>query len=185
MENEKQRWQLLKSRNQGDYRVFQLNIHTMRSTRSGVEGDYVALDCPSACNVIAVTEDRQVVMVRQYRFGLGQDTLEFPAGMLDPQEDPLRAAQRELLEETGFGDGEWVYLGYQVINAAIQNNVIHSFYAGDVRLVDVQKLDHDEDIDVILYPFEELRALIANGQIDQAVMLSTIFRYEMWRNSLA
>jgi NTP pyrophosphohydrolases including oxidative damage repair enzymes len=185
MEDGKPRWQLIKSRSQGDYKVFKMYIKTMRSERRGVEGDFILLDCPNACNVIAVTEDEQVVMVRQYRFGLGRDTLEFPAGMLDPQEEPLEAAQRELLEETGFGGGEWNYLGAQVINAAFQNNVIHSFFASNVRLIDVQKLDRDEDIDVLLYPLADLHALIADGEIDQAVMLSTIFRYEMWHNTHA
>ena len=174
-------WQLIKSRCQGDYKVFKMYINTMRSARRDVEGDFILLDCPNACNVIPITEDGQMVMVRQYRFGLSRVTLEFPAGMADGEEIPLDAAQRELLEETGFGGGEWAYLGSQVINAAFQNNVIHTFLARNVRLIDAQNLDHDEDIDVLLYPLTDLPKLIASGEIDQSVMLSTIYRYELWK----
>jgi 8-oxo-dGTP pyrophosphatase MutT (NUDIX family) len=179
MASEKQRWQLVSDTNLGNYRVFDLHIQRMRSQRSGAEGDFVVLDCPNACNVIAVTEDQQLVLVRQYRFGLGRETLEFPAGMVEADEDPLLAAQRELLEETGFGEGEWSYLGETAFNAAFQNNKIYSFFAKDVRLVDVQKLDHDEDIDVILYPFADLPQLIEEGKLNHAVMLSALYWYKL------
>lgn len=179
MASEKRRWQLLKKKFIGNFRVFNLNIHTMRSTRSGIEGDFTVLDCPNACNVIAVTEDQQLVLVRQFRFGLNRETLEFPAGMVEAGEDPLLAAQRELLEETGFGEGTWMYLGETVFNAAFQNNVIHSFFADGVRLVDIQKLDHDEDIDVVLYPFEDLPHLVEEEQMNHAVMLSALYWYHL------
>ena len=97
------------------------------------------------------------------------------------QLDPVSFTLKQLL--TGFGDGEWSYLGETAFNAAFQNNKIYSFFAKDVRLVDVQKLDHDEDIDVVLYPFEDLPQLIEEEKMNHAVMLSALYWYKVRFNS--
>ena len=104
-------WEVLGSYQAADYVIFKARIDTLRSPR-GAQGDFIILECPEWVNVVALTEDRQAIMVRQFRHGVRCAGLEFPGGMVDPGESPLAAARRELLEETGYEASEWRELGF-------------------------------------------------------------------------
>ncbi len=91
-------------------------------------------------NVIALTDREDVVLIRQYRHGIGEVTLEIPGGLMDADE-PLAAAKRELLEETGYRAEEWIDLGYVHPNPAIQNNRCYTFLALGAKLAGAQSLD--------------------------------------------
>jgi len=82
--------------------IFDVDTERLVSPRTGREHAFFVLGCADWCNIVALTDDNQVVMVRQFRYGRGEETLELPGGMVDPSDpSPLEAARRELLEETG------------------------------------------------------------------------------------
>ena len=103
-----------------------------------------------ASGFVAVTADGRIVMVEQYRFGVGELTIEPVAGMVDKHEDSLDAAKRELLEETGFGEGAWRYLGSVQANPAIHNNLCHHWLVEDVVFIQDPTPDSGEAIRVHL-----------------------------------
>ncbi len=160
-----------------DFRIFKIRRHTAVSPRTGVAGRYVTLEAPDWVNVVAITADGRMVMVWQYRHGVDRYTLEIPAGMVEPGEEPLAAMQRELAEETGYVSQEWRKLGSVHPNPAYQNNVCHHFLALDCRKTGEQMLDAGEDIEVRLVPPADVGRMIGDGTLDHALEIAAFFRY--------
>ena len=142
-----------------------------------INPEYYVLEYPDWVNIIALTEDGQVILERQYRHGLGNTCYELPCGVIEKGETPLHAAQRELLEETGYAGGEWKHLMDLSPNLATSNNMAHSFVATGVRRVAGQSLDPTEDISVHLVSQDFVKELLLNNQILQALMAAPLFRY--------
>lgn len=138
--------------------------------------DFYVVTAPDWINVIPVTEDDRVILVRQYRFGIEGSTLEIPGGMCDEGEPPDAAARRELREETGYEAGDLELLGSVHPNPAIQNNRCHSFLAPGVRRVGAPDPDTDESIEVVEVPLSEIPGLIAGGKITHALVIAA-FHY--------
>lgn len=133
-------------------------------------------------NVVAVTPDDQLVLIRQYRHGLGTVHFEIPAGTTDPGErDLLAATQRELTEETGYGGGRWSLLMTLSANPALQNNLTYTFLAEGVTPVVAARPESSEDLRVHLIPVAELQALIDGGGFIQALHIAPLLRYLMRR----
>jgi len=134
------------------------------------------LECGTWVNVVALTKDREVILEKQYRHGAGQIMLEIPAGVMDKEDkSPLQAAQRELLEETGYTSERFVEIGKVYPNPATHNNLTYSFLALDVEKVSQQNLDVTEEIEVSLIPFDELIAMAKEGGLPQALHVSALF----------
>ena len=152
--------------------IFTLERHHLR-TPSDHEHAFHILRCPEWCNVLPITPDEQVVMVRQYRYGTNQETLELPGGIIDPHDpDPLQGARRELLEETGYDAPEGlVKTGVIEPNPAMQTNRCHSFLARNVIKVQDLLLDAGEDIEVVTVPLGDIPALVARGEIQHALVV--------------
>jgi 8-oxo-dGTP pyrophosphatase MutT (NUDIX family) len=123
-------------------------------------GEFYVLRCPDWVNVIALTDRREVVMVEQFRFGLNAVTLEFPAGLVEPGEDPAVTCSRELLEETGYGGGPVRIIGRMAANPALNSNYLHVGLVTGARPLGPTKLDEHEEIDVRLVPLAEIPDLI-------------------------
>ena len=175
MDTERYGWRRVRSETGPEYGIFRVRLDTAVSPRTGAEGRYVVLECPDFVNIIAITQDEQVVLVRQYRHGTGGVSLEIPAGLVENGEEPLLAAQRELAEETGYTGGRWRLLGSVRPNAAFQNNWCYSFLAEGVRLTNTPRLDEGEAIAVELYPRAAVAGLIVGGAIDQALVLCAFY----------
>lgn len=142
-----------------------------------VNNEYYVLEYPDWVNVIAITKDGLMVMERQYRHGLGNTCFELPCGVIEEGETPLEAAQRELLEETGFAGGEWTPWMVLSPNPATSTNLAHSFLAVGVEKVSGQHLDATEDIEVFLLEPQFVRELLDNNKILQALMAAPLMKY--------
>ena len=118
-----------------------------------------------------------LVMVEQYRHGLQDVFTELVGGVIEPGEDPLAAARRELLEETGFAGGDWEL--YMVIsqNPSTSNNYTYCFIARGVEETARQHLDETEDIAVKLLTEQEVKNMLVNDQIKQALMAAPLWKY--------
>ena len=139
--------------------------------------EYYVLEYPAWINVIAVTKDQQMVLVRQYRHALGRTSFEIVAGVVEEGEGPLHAAQRELLEETGFGGGEWVEIMQLSANSGSMNNLTYCFLAQDVEQVSGQHLDVSEDIEVHLFSKEEVLQMLKRGEFIQSLMVAPLWKF--------
>ena len=174
-------WEQLSEESLVRYKVFDVVKSRRRSPRTGADIGFFLVRTPDWVNVVAITEDQQLVLVRQYRHGTRQFSLEIPGGLIDPHEtDPAAAAARELREETGFLHGELRPLGVMTPNPAIFTNRCHAFLATGCRKVGDLHMDPGEDIEVVLVPLAEVDALVTSGAIDHALVLAAI---AMWRSS--
>lgn len=142
-----------------------------------IHPEYYVLEYPDWINVIAQTRDGRFVMVEQYRHGLGEVAVELCAGVIEQGEAPEAAARRELLEETGFGGGEWHEFMTISMNPGSANNLTHCFLATNVELLQDQHLDSTEDIAVRLLSRQELFDLINSGTLKQSLMLAPLWKF--------
>jgi ADP-ribose pyrophosphatase len=126
---------------------------------------------PGAVVVVPLLDDDQVVLERQFRYPIGQVMIEFPAGKLDPNEDPLVCGLRELREETGYTCSEWAYAGQMHLAIAYSTEVIHIYFARGLSLGE-RKLDAGEFLDVLTAPAQQLLDWCADGTVTDAKTLS-------------
>ena len=169
-------WPLEQSRPGPDLFIFKARIDDRRHPRSGQVLPRVALEAPDWVNVIAVTIEGLVILVRQFRFGSGAVSTEIPAGMVDPGEQPLAAARRELLEETGFAAERWTGLGSVDPNPAFLGNRCHLWLADGCRKVAEPQMDGGEDIALAFWPLDAVRQAIRSGDIDHSLVVCAFSR---------
>ena len=177
-------WDKLDSTPQGEYYVFNVRQDRVRDPE-GDAHDFYVIEADDWVNVIPVTDDGQVVCIRQFRHGTETVTLEVPGGVVDPGEDPAEAASRELLEETGYEAAEIVPLGAVDPNPALQNNQCYSYLAKGARRVTDQALDGTEDIDVELVDLDAIPQLITTGRITHALVVVAFYLFDQHRRATA
>jgi ADP-ribose pyrophosphatase len=122
---------------------------------------------PGAVMIVPVLDSGELVMERQYRYPLGQDFIEFPAGKRDPGEEPAETARRELLEEAGFEAEHWEHLGGIHVAIAYSNERIDLYLARGLKHVGA-RLDDDEFLDILHVPFKRAMTWLAEGRITDA-----------------
>ncbi len=156
--------------------VLQTNIFKLFNvgfkSPQGKEGKFTVIEPKDWINIIPVTKQKQVIMVRQFRFGSNEISLEFPAGQIEPGDTPLATASRELAEETGASAENIMELGKCRPNPAITNNWCHLFAAEGVEITKSQTLDPFEEIEVELVPLEKIEQMIAGGEISHALSIA-------------
>ena len=173
-------WQRLDSETVYSCRIFSLQKTRSRSPRTNKEHDFFVLDSGDWVNIIPVTADDHVVLIRQYRHGTEDFTLEIPGGMVD-QEDPsaLHAARREMQEETGYDSEDIIPLGAIHPNPAIQGNRCHSFLARNVEQRFELNFDTTEETEVTLAPLVDIPDLIRQGHITHALVVVAFHWYDL------
>lgn len=140
---------------------------------NGAPDRFNVLKCPDWVNVLATLPSGHFVLVRQFRYALGRETLELPGGIVGSGVTPLQAAREELLEETGFVGGEWFLLGSYLANAGLQNNFVHSFFCRNPS----QQLgvEPEEGATVELLPPKDFWQALHGGELCQAFALASVF----------
>jgi ADP-ribose pyrophosphatase len=126
---------------------------------------YFRINLRSFVVMAPVTEEGNVVIARQYRHGIGRVTLMLPGGLLEPGEDPLAAAQRELREETGYTSDQWESLGRFVPNSNYRCGETFLFLAREARAVTKPASDDLEETELLTVPLPELMAAVGNGDV--------------------
>ena len=139
--------------------------------------EYYVLEYPDWVNTIAITKDGKFVFVRQYRYAIGETVNELCAGVVEKGEDPMDAAKRELMEETGFGGGNWQEWMTISANPSTHTNLTHCYLATDVELLGKQHLDQGEDLEPRIFSREEVLDMLQKGEIWQALMVAPLWKY--------
>jgi len=153
-------------------RVFDVDLVRFERPAGGASGSFYRIEAPDWVNVIPLDADGRVILVRQFRFGVAEVTLEIPGGMCDPGEAPLDAARRELREETGHDAGQLVDLGWVHPNPALQGNRCFSFLARDVAEVGPIRPDADEEIELERVGLDDVPRLIRERRITHSLVVT-------------
>ena len=170
-------WRELKQELVAECRIFSVERSFAVSPHDGATHDFYRIRTTDWVQIVPITRDREVVLVRQYRHGSQSATLEIPGGLIEPGEQPAVAALRECLEETGFRGAEACDLGVLNPNPALFGNRLHAFYAENVeRVAAVQNLEREHTV-VELVPLGNLEGMLLRGEIDHALVVAALWRY--------
>lgn len=172
-------WETLSARTIAECRIFSVDMISKKRP-SGQPGEFVLIRSQDWVNILPLTDNGTVILIRQFRHGIDEVTLEIPGGIVEPGEDPLEAAMRECREETGYsGTGKAELIGVIDPNPAIQDNSCYAYLWRGCKPIAAQFLDEHEDIEVVEVPLEEVQQLVRNGSIRHSLVLTTLFFYFM------
>jgi len=173
-------WKTIDRKWLSDYRIFNM-YQVQRETAGGLTGTFYEVDAPDWVTIIPHITDEELgscfLMVRQYRHGSNEITLEFPAGMVEKGENAEICGGRELLEETGYKAGSLEFLGKVSPNPAFMNNTVSTYLADGLELIRKQELDEHELIDVVLVPVREVLASMGEGEYNNGIMMISMGFY--------
>ncbi|HKJ86119.1 MAG TPA: NUDIX hydrolase [Spirochaetia bacterium] len=177
-------WREIDRRPLLDAPIFQV-YSSRRRAADGKESEYILIDSPDWCNVIApVSRDDGVacfVMAQQYRHGSRTVSVEFPGGLVDEGEKPEAAALRELEEETGFTAERLRLIGRVNPNPAFMSNTAFTYFAEGARFAGEQSLDENERLDAVLVPIEEITEFVRPDFHVHAIMMSALYWYRVFQ----
>jgi len=176
------RWEALSHVSLAKTRVFDVRSTRFRHPARRTERDFIVVDAPEWVNVVALTPDDHIVLVRQFRFGINAFSLEIPGGVMEAGEEPLIAGVRELREETGYTGAPAKQLGSVHPNPAIQSNRCHFVFVEQAVATMPLEWDADEEIQVTTLPVEEVFALARAGGITHGLVLNALLLFEpVWQ----
>lgn len=155
-------------------RIFDLRTARYRHPVRKTERDFYVVHSTDWVNVIALTPEHHLVLVRQFRFGVNDFSLEIPGGVMDPGEDPVTAGLRELREETGYVGKNERIIGRVHSNPAILSNACHFVFVEQCAPTAKLEWDSDEEIEVMTLPVEDVYAMAYNGQITHSLVLDAL-----------
>ncbi|GAB3537347.1 NUDIX hydrolase [Pontibacter brevis] len=162
-------WEVLKSEMVVDEKWYKLRRDHVRLPNGLELDDYYVSVRPNVVLTFPLTEDNHVIFVRQYKHAAGGIFIELPGGVVDEHEtQPIEAAKREVLEETGYASDEVELLLEVTDNPTKDTNRMYYFLARNVRQVATQDLDESEAIEVLKIPLQEVAGMIMEGKIHVA-----------------
>jgi ADP-ribose pyrophosphatase len=172
-----QRWSKLRSDPLLTTRIFDVSRTVFRHPHRSKEQDFVVIHAPDWVNVLALTPDHQLVLVRQFRYGTDAFSVEIPGGVMDPGEDAVAAGVRELREESGFVGTNARLLGTVHPNPAMQDNRCHLVLVEQARPTAKLDWDPDEEFEIMTKPVEAVYALAYRGAITHAMVLDALLLF--------
>lgn len=173
----KQPWKVQSERVYDEFRIFRIRNSTRVNPRTGQAIQFFLMDGLDWVNVIALTDDQQVILVKQYRHGSESFTLEIPGGCVEKDEDPRDSAIRELMEETGYKCDRISKLGAVHANPAMQSMRCHIFVAHGCKKTAAPSLDPGEDIKVEVIPLVKVNEMLQSGEISHALVVAAFGLY--------
>lgn len=175
------KWKILSSEYLFNDLWFKVRKDRCETPQGKIVDPYYVYEFPAWVTAVALTEDGKIILERQYRHALGETCIEIPGGCVDDTDASLEdAIKRELLEETGYSFSSFEYLGKISANPSTNSNLMHMFLAKGGRKIAAQELDHNEEIEIDLVTIDELKRLIIENKILQAMHVTCIF-YAMQR----
>jgi ADP-ribose pyrophosphatase len=178
-------WKKLGSKPAGDFRIFSIRTDQVVSPRTQQPHEVYVIDCVNWVNVIALTPDRQLVMIEQYRHGSATVELEIPGGMMDPTDaSPVAAGLRELREETGYEGENARIIGQVRPNPAIMSNVCFTVLVENCHCIHPLQWDHGEDLITKLMPVAEIPQLVAAGKIRHSLVIVALYYFDLWQRGV-
>lgn len=172
-------WRKIDSEEVFRHPIFSLERQDLE--RDGAQKEALVVRAPDWVNMIPVLEDGRVVLIRQWRYGTASECLEIPGGLIDPGETERQAAERELLEETGYRATEWQSLGFTYPNPAFMSNRLTTFLATGLTLQEPGRTVfgvEDERITVEPTPLERIPELIRGGEMTHALVIAAFHLFE-------
>lgn len=169
------KWKTLSSEYLFNDRWFKVRKEVCETPQGKIVDPYYVYDFSTWVGALPVTEDGKIIMLKQYRHALGKVCIEIPGGCVDDTDKGFKEAiARELMEETGYNFSDYEYLGKISPNPSTNSNLLHMFLAKGGRKVAAQSLDENEEIEVILLDMYELKQLLRENKIVQAMHVSCI-----------
>jgi len=169
------KWKVIDDHMHADCRIFEVHKRKMLRESDQTEGDFYVIDTNDWVNVLAVTSNKEIILVRQFRYGTEQYSLEPPGGVVEKGEDPILAGQRELLEETGYSGKNPKIIGNVFPNAAIMSNQCHFLMISDAEKTNDVSFDPHEELQTSKVPISDLIELIKTRQISHSIGVNAIF----------
>lgn len=176
--NEPQRWKKLGARSLATTQIFEVQSVQFQHPAHPEPRNFAVINAPDWVNIVALTLDRKLVLVRQFRYGIDDFSLEIPGGMIDPGEDPLAAGLRELQEETGFTGGRARMLGRVRPNPAMQGNHCHFVFVEGAVPTAAVDWDENEEMEITTLPVDEVYALAYAGGITHGLVLDALMLFQ-------
>jgi len=167
-------WDMQENNLHADCRIFEVRKQRLKRRSDGLEGEFFVLDTNDWVNVLALTPDDKIILVRQFRYGSKEHSLEPPGGVVERGEDPMVAGLRELQEETGYVGEEPKLLGVVRPNAAILSNRCHVILVRNAKKTAELNFDQHEELVTELYPVKELKEMVRRGEITHSIGLNSI-----------
>ncbi len=180
---EPERWKRGPERTLATTRIFDLRSVAFRHPGRGTEREFVIIDAPDWVNVVALTPELRLILVRQFRFGTDEMSWELPGGMVNPGEDPVAAGMRELREETGYTALDQRRLAWVHPNPAIMNNRCHFVLAENALQTHGLEFDQDEELETLTVPAEEALAWARSGRITHSLSVAALMHFEGWHRA--
>jgi ADP-ribose pyrophosphatase len=169
------KWRTISSEYLFNDRWFKVRREVCETPEGKIVDPYYVYEFPTWVGALPITEEGKVIMVRQYRHALGETCIEIPGGCVDDTDKSFQAAiAREILEETGYSFSQFEYLGRISPNPSTNSNLLHMFLAKGGKKVAEQKLDSNEEIEVMELTIDELKNLIDRNKIVQSMHVTCI-----------
>ncbi len=168
--------------------ALQLKAHVFRywkvereSPSNQEVGTFDVIQCLNWVNVIAITKVQKIILIKQYRHGTDQVTVEIPGGAVAHMEDPKEGAIRELREESGYTSSNWIHLGRVDANPAFMTNQCDTYLALECEKTHELELDPFEEIEVYLRDLADVDKMVESGEITHSLIIAALFLYRLHR----